>query len=120
MVLAFAILSEDNFAGLILMFLAVAQTLFVWLLYAFAKAVAAGLDLRVGQFALASDKDANPKGEIAVNPGARIRLPRSDASKTKHLTEDQLTDWILHGQPNLSGWDTTTSFDLWLRENSPS
>lgn len=120
MVLAFVIFSEDNFAGLILMFVAVAQTLFVWLLYAFARAVAAGLDLRVAQVALAPDEDLNLKGEIALNSVARFKLPRSEASKIKHLTADQLTDWILQDQPSLLGWDPTTSFESWLRQNSHS
>ena len=87
MALAFVIFSDDNLRGPIFMLLAVALTLFVLLRDAFAKAVAAGLDQRVGQVALAPHEDANPNSRIAVNSKPRFKLSRQEASKIKHFTE---------------------------------
>ena len=118
--IALAVFRDEFLTSLMLISIAVAQLLVVWLFHSFASAVSAGLDLKVAQHQLSSiDVEQQPNLMGSADRSA-LKLSAAESRKIKKLSDDQLTEWILMDQPSLSVWDPTTSFDEWLRQSSQS
>lgn len=84
--------------------LGVAQLLAVWLVHSLANSSAAGLELSARQFS-SLYPEASAK---------EVRLNASDSRKIQYLTEDQLEEWILKGNPSLRNWSPKENFDEWI------
>lgn len=89
--------------------IALAQVLLAWFLFALSSAFSDYLRLKVAESGLQDSAELN---EITPQMGW------SDKKKMTFLSEDQLTDWILGGEPSLASWDVNESFEEWLRKNA--
>jgi len=103
---------EDFYNLPLFLGVAIAEVLFVWLLFAFASAFASQIRLRVAESPLIDREEANAASAKQVVPN------RSDRKKISLLSEDQLTEWILAGEPSLSTWSTSDGFEEWLSKHS--
>ena len=94
---------------------AVAQLLFVWLIYSFASAFAAVLRLRAAESSL-----VEPELKQFSSRQVAAKIQRSDSKKLASLSEDQLTEWFISDQPSLSDWDGDEVFEEWLKRQVKS
>ena len=93
---------------------AFAQALFSWLLFAFSSAFSSLLRLKEAESSFV-ELLPPPKTERV-----KSKLGWSEERKMALLSEDQLTDWILGGQPPLTHWNPVEPFEEWLQKSAGS
>lgn len=101
--------SKDLYNAPLFTAIALAQALLAWFLFALSSAFADYLRLKVAESSLQDSAELN-----AITP----KTAWSDTKKMTFLSEDQLTEWILGGEPSLASWDVNEPFEEWLRKNA--
>lgn len=114
--------SRGLYNGPLFFGIAVAQLLFVWLMYSFASAFAAALSLKAAESSLVEPelKQSSTKQKQSSTKQLATKIQRSDSKKLASLSEDQLTEWFLSDQPPLSDWDEDEVFQEWLKRQVKS
>lgn len=89
--------------------IALAQALLASFLFALSSAFADYLRLKVAESGLQDSAELNE-----ITP----QMWWSDKKKMTFLSEDQLSEWILGGEPSLASWGVNEPFEEWLRKNA--